>query len=189
MRRGWIVGIGLVGALGLLGCGDDEQADPTTTDVAQTPEETTGDDGPELGDDATEFTLPDLGDGEGRVPSPDGALSPEEAREELIAGGYDCGDIETYEVADDEMDLGVAPAATFGCDGPDGAIEVIIAADEVEVGQLYVLVESAACGFEPELVLTGEGRWLAGPRDEGAPDAIAAAAEVLGTDLLPFECG
>jgi hypothetical protein len=203
MGRGRIVGVGLVGALALFGCGVDDEPEETTTTTTAAPDETSGDDG-STDDDATaeedatpeeeaaeQGLFPDLdalGDGAGRVPSPDAALSPEAARDRLVAAGYDCGEIEDYEIGPDEADLGIGPTATFGCEGGDGPIETIIAADEDEIGRLFVLVEGAACGFEPDLVLTGEGRWLTGPLGESDTAAVTAAAEVLGTELLPFDC-
>jgi len=190
MRRRWIVGLGMVAALMLLGCGSEESESTTTTTTSDgaTLDEGIGANGDDTGDAGDLSDLSDLGDGEGRVPSPDGALSPEEARQRMAEAGYECSEIEGYEVGPEEVDLGVAPSATFGCDGDDGSIEFIVAADEADVGRLFVVIERAGCGFEPDLALTGEGRWIAGPRDEGDPDAVAAAADVLGTELLQFEC-
>lgn len=187
MRRDWLVGFGTACVLVLAGCSSDSDADGTTTSAADAATEDEGSD--PHGDPGPLGTLPELGDGQGRVPSPDDALTPEAAREELVAAGYECGDIEDYEPVPGDEDLGVTPSATFSCDGEAGAVEFLVAADEADVGRLFVLVESAVCDFEPDLTLTGEGRWLAGPRDENDPGAVARVAELLGTDVLPFECG
>lgn len=184
----WTGAVGLVASVALAGCGvDDESADTTTTTEAPPDDDAPGADEDPLVPDP--FDLDELGDGSGRVPSPDDARSPEEVRVGLVDAGFDCTEVEEYDPSPGDADLGVAPSATFGCEGPPGAIEIIVAADETDIGRLFVLVESTACAIEQDLVLTGEGRWLGGPRDEGDVEVVAAVAEVLGTELLGFDCG